>query len=145
VPYCESGLGVMATCFHQATRPLSYDQFWVWVTSALPGGEGFHMLGLAAISWAIWKARNRACFEKKLIKHPIEIIFSACTFMQYWAGLYPEEAQRLIRDGVDLMMTTAIKLIESKRTRQGLPAIQGDDRDAEKDGQGRDQGKPDGV
>jgi hypothetical protein len=117
--------GVMATCFHQVTMPLNYDQFWAWVTNALPRGESFHMLGLAAISWTIWKARNMACFEKKLIKHPIEIIFSVCTFIQYWAGLYPEEAHRLIRDGVDLMMKTAIKLIGNKRTRQGLPAIQG--------------------
>jgi hypothetical protein len=73
--------GVMTTCFHQTTRPLNYDQFWVWVTSSLPGGESFHMLGLAAISWEIWKARNRVCFEKKLIKHPIEIIFSTYAFM----------------------------------------------------------------
>jgi hypothetical protein len=67
-----------------------------------------------------------------------------CTFIQYWAGLYPEEAHRLIRDGVDLMMKTAIKLIGNKRTRQGLPAIQGGDRDAENDDQAKDQGKPDG-
>jgi hypothetical protein len=26
------------------------------------------MLGLAAFSWAIWIARNKACFEGKMIK-----------------------------------------------------------------------------
>jgi hypothetical protein len=112
-------------CFHQRTRPEHYEQFWPSVAVALPGGEKFHMLGLAAICWAIWKARNRACFEKKLIKNPIEIIFSACALMHYWAGLYPEETQRLIKKGVDLMMKTTIKLIGSKEQPQGVPALQG--------------------
>jgi hypothetical protein len=40
-------------------------------------------------AWAIWKNRNKACFEKKLIKNPLEIIFHAsCPLMQYWTGLY---------------------------------------------------------
>jgi hypothetical protein len=127
-------------CLHQRTRPKHYEQFWPWVAVALPGGEKFHMLGLAAICWAIWKARNRACFEKKLIKNPIEIIFSACALMHYWAGLYPEETQRLIKEGVDLMMKTAIKLIGSKERPHGVPALQGGgheatrgDEDEEKD------------
>jgi HJR/Mrr/RecB family endonuclease len=62
------------------------------------------MFGLAAICWATWKSHNRACFEKKSIKNPCEIIFSACVFMYYWAGLYPEEAQKVINAKVDVMM-----------------------------------------
>jgi hypothetical protein len=60
------------------------------------------------------KQEKGRALRKKLIKHHIEIIFSACIFMQYWVGLYPEEAQKLIRDGVDLMRRTVIKLIRSK-------------------------------
>jgi hypothetical protein len=51
------------------------------------------MLGVAAICWAIWKARNKTCFEKKRIKNPIEIIYSTCSFMHYWIGLYQEDTQ----------------------------------------------------
>jgi hypothetical protein len=34
--------------------------------------------------------------------------------MSYWSGLYPEDTQKLIKDGVDLMMKTAIKLLGRK-------------------------------
>jgi hypothetical protein len=43
--------------------------------------------GIGAICWAIWKIRNKACFEKKLIKSPLELICYATVFMKYWAGL----------------------------------------------------------
>jgi hypothetical protein len=56
-------------------------QYWPWIQKALPGGEKVSMFGLAAFCWAIWKARNRACFEKKMIKNKSEVIYSACVFM----------------------------------------------------------------
>jgi hypothetical protein len=45
--------GVIAVCFHQRCRPLSYAQYWAWIPSALPGGERIFMVGLAAVCWAI--------------------------------------------------------------------------------------------
>jgi hypothetical protein len=78
---------------------------------ALTGGDDFYMLDVAAICWATWKCRNKVCFDKKPIKNPGEIMFAACAFMKYWAGLYPEEAQRLINNGVEVMMRTALKLL----------------------------------
>jgi hypothetical protein len=69
-----------------------------------------------AICWAIRRARNDVCFEKKLIKSPIVILYSACTFMSCWSGLYPEETQKLIKDGVDFMMKTTITLLSRKKS-----------------------------
>jgi hypothetical protein len=46
------------------------------------------MLGVAAVCWAMWKCCNRVCFEKKIIKNPGEIVFAACAFIWYGAGLY---------------------------------------------------------
>jgi hypothetical protein len=54
------------------------------------------MFGLAVICWPTWKCHNRACFDKKFLKNPSEIIFSACAFMRYWAGLHPVETQQLV-------------------------------------------------
>jgi hypothetical protein len=56
------------------------------------------------ICWAIWKARNKLCFEKKPIKGPVEIMFSDCALMKYWVGLYPEDAQKMINAGVETML-----------------------------------------
>jgi hypothetical protein len=114
---------VIAVCFQQSTRPSTYEQFWVWIRGALLGGEKVYMLGLAAVCWAIWRARNDVCYEKKVIKNPIVILYSGCTFMSYWSGLYPEEKQKLIKDGVDLMMKTTVKLLGRKKDGNSTMAL----------------------
>jgi hypothetical protein len=53
----------------------------VWIKGALSGGDSVHMLGLAPICWAIWKTRNVMCFEKRIVKNPMEILYYACVFM----------------------------------------------------------------
>jgi hypothetical protein len=75
--------GVIPICFGQRVRPKSYEQFWKWIPIALPGGDKLYMFGLATICWAIWKCRNKICFEKKLIKNPSVILHSACSFIRY--------------------------------------------------------------
>lgn len=83
------------------------------------------MFGLLAICWAIWKSRNKACFEKKIIKNPCEILLSAYANMRYWTGLYPEEAQEMIKDSVEVMMKTALKLLTKKEADQPQLALLG--------------------
>jgi hypothetical protein len=68
--------GVIAICFHQKTRPASYDQFWGWIERALTGGDLVYTFGLAAY-----------VLKKKVFKNPAEILYTSCAFMRYWAGL----------------------------------------------------------
>jgi hypothetical protein len=77
-PIAKTLWEVVAVCFQQRCRPQSWEQFECWIVQALPGGESFCMMGLVAVCWAIWKARNRTCFEKKPINCPREILYSAC-------------------------------------------------------------------
>jgi hypothetical protein len=70
-PVAKVVWGIFALCFHQNTRPNSYAQYWAWVSTALSGGQNVYVLGLAAICWAIWKARNNTCFNKK----PIDLLW----------------------------------------------------------------------
>jgi hypothetical protein len=100
----------VAICFGQHDRPSSYEQFWPWVRKALPGGDQVFMLGMATICWAIWKARNKTCFEKKPIRNPSDIIFTRCSFMHYWVGLYSKETQVVIRSGMETMMQTMFRI-----------------------------------
>jgi hypothetical protein len=86
--------------------------------------------GLLLYAGPFGKQETEHALKKKLIKNPIEILFSACAFIRYWAGLYPEETQKLIQEGVDLMMKTAIKLIGKKEETQGVPALQGGEHEA---------------
>ena len=64
-------------------RPNSFEQFWFWTNTYLSNHKHFHSVGLAAICWAIWRARNLSCFEQKRIKSPIEIVCMASYFICY--------------------------------------------------------------
>jgi hypothetical protein len=73
------------------------------------------MLGLAAICWAISKKWNDVCFEKKTLRNPLKILCSACVFMSYWAGLYPEVTKEVFEVEVDLVLHTVIELLGRKK------------------------------
>jgi hypothetical protein len=80
--------GIIAQSLGANNIPLNIKQYWEWVKIWLPGGGHVYTFGLAAICWAIWKARNRTHLENKNIKHPGEILCHACAFMKFWTGLY---------------------------------------------------------
>jgi hypothetical protein len=65
-PIAKVVWGVVAKCFQQNNWHASYEQYWLWVKGALTGRDNVYMLGVASICWAIWKARNQTCFEKKV-------------------------------------------------------------------------------
>lgn len=78
-----------------------------------------HVGGVAAICWAIWKARNKACFEKKkLIKNPLEIICHTCALLKYWARLFSEMDQEQLDEGADLMLKVAKEVLAAQTARQ---------------------------
>jgi hypothetical protein len=74
-----------------------------------------------------------ACFEKKLLKNPCEIIFSVCAFLCYWPCLYSEDAQKLISSGVDVMMQMALRLLGKQEAARRRPALMGAKPDEEED------------
>jgi hypothetical protein len=50
----------------------NFTQYFSWISRNL---VNIHVDGVAAVCWAFWKLRNMACFQKKLIRSPTEIIF----------------------------------------------------------------------
>jgi hypothetical protein len=89
------------------TRPGNFSQFFWWFPRHIPASRNVQILGVAAICWTIWKLRNRACFEGKLIKSPIELILYATVFMNYWAGLNSVADQENIRRGAGNLVNVA--------------------------------------
>lgn len=57
-------------------------QYYTWACSFLLGLDKIHTIGLAALCWAIWLARNRATSEHKWINTPFEIVFTTCAFLK---------------------------------------------------------------
>lgn len=73
------------------------------------------LLRLADICWAIWKARNKSCFEKKQVKHPVEILNHACAFMKFWAGLYKTDTQDQLVEEVNIVLAIAYQVLQNQR------------------------------
>jgi len=108
--------GVIAKLLGANNIPTSLEQCWEWCEHWLPAGGKFHLWGISALCWAIWKARNRACFERKFIKNPIEILCHAGALMQYWAGLYTEVERKMLINGVNTMLKVATDLLLQKKS-----------------------------
>lgn len=89
-------------------RPESFEQFKSWVHFFMPQGKNFHFVGLAAICWAIWKLKNRKCFEGKLLRSPTELVCYACVFINYWSGLQKEEDKSQLMAGGKVLQQNAI-------------------------------------
>lgn len=75
---------VVALALGLNNRPSCFTQYFVWIASSTKLCRNIQVVGIAAICWAVWKLGNRACFEKKLIRSPAELICSACSFLKYW-------------------------------------------------------------
>uniref|UniRef100_A0A8I6Y990 Uncharacterized protein n=1 Tax=Hordeum vulgare subsp. vulgare TaxID=112509 RepID=A0A8I6Y990_HORVV len=77
----------------------------------LPGLCKIYTVGLAAVCWSIWLTRNRATFEKKLIKTPFEIAFTTSAFMDYWVGMQKPEMADNIKKGAQLLKKSAAQML----------------------------------
>jgi hypothetical protein len=73
----------------------------------LPASRNPQIAGLAAICWAVWKLRNRACFEHKLISNHVELISYSTVFIKYWAGLHSEKDTDDLQAGADGLLRLA--------------------------------------
>lgn len=103
--------GIVAQLIGANNIPVNIGQFWRWIELCLPNCKYMHTFGLAAICWAIWKAWNKACFDKKLIKHPAEIICHACAFMNFWRGLHKVDLQAQIAEGLKILLSSACRIL----------------------------------
>jgi hypothetical protein len=110
-PIARCVWGIIAICLGTDLIPNKCYQYWEWAKRHSPGSMLEHTFGLAAVCSAIWKARNKACFEQKYIKHPAEIVIHACALMKHWAGLYKKELQAQMTAGVGVFLAMASRLL----------------------------------
>ena len=99
----SSALGVF-------TRPTCFTQFFWWIAKILPFRTNVHVVCIASLCWAIWKLRNRACFEGKLISSPVEMVCYMCVFMRHWAGLQKKNEDKvMLEEGADRLQQVALE------------------------------------
>lgn len=65
-----------------------------WLSGYDKNMKNLLMVGISAVVWAIWKTRNRACFDNVLPKTPTEVVYLVCNLIESWALLQKLEANR---------------------------------------------------
>ena len=70
------------------------------------------MMIIAAVCWGIWNLRNKVTFDKHVTRTPLEAVFTACSFMLYWAGLLKEDDKVKFQTGVKRLAHAAAALAD---------------------------------
>jgi hypothetical protein len=91
--------------------PKNLWQSFVWFHYFLPGGDRFYMVGMAAVCWAIWILRNKLTFEHYVLRNPVEIVFTVCSFLLHWTGLQKEEDRIILKTNTKFLMAVAAGLV----------------------------------
>ncbi|KAF7016307.1 hypothetical protein CFC21_029951 [Triticum aestivum] len=91
--------------------PNNIRQYCSWCYTFLPDGEKFYTFGLAALCWAMWNSRNRATFEFKKLRSPFDVIYSACGYITYWAGLMMGEEREAMERGAKMLRINALNMM----------------------------------
>ncbi|VAI69669.1 unnamed protein product [Triticum turgidum subsp. durum] len=59
----------------------------------------------------MWIYRNRATFECKKLRTPFDVVFSACGYMNYWAGLMEGTDREAMERGAKMLKTNAAAMM----------------------------------
>jgi hypothetical protein len=95
----KSVWGALASYLDASSCRRNLWQSLAWLYAYLPGDKKFYTLLTAAVFWSIWIMRNKITFNKHVLKSPVAIIFTMCSFMNYCEGLYETDECWKIEDG----------------------------------------------
>jgi hypothetical protein len=140
---------MVGTAVGAHNRPGSFAQYFWWMPNHSNVSRNVQIVGLAAICWAIWKARNKACFEKIYPKNPVDLIYHTVVFMKYWAGAHSTEEAAQLNRGADALLSLAPGMLKRRSgdtDASNVPRLlnrQDDDMDVDGDKEDDDAGNLD--
>ena len=97
---------VLRCAFNLNTIPDSMEGlFGTWLNSFNAGKKNMVLVGVAAVLWSIWNARNEICFDNKKIHDPMVLVHRVIHWINLWSMLQ-------IKQGNREAMTWGAKLLE---------------------------------
>lgn len=117
-------MGYFRYLFCSEHRVNSFQYYFRWVKQVLPDHKHIHVVGLAAVIWAIWKRSNKVCFDHTYLKNPAEIICSLCNFLKYWAAHEKGELQEVQIQGTEQIQAMMTQHMRAMRRGQGIEVMQ---------------------
>jgi hypothetical protein len=66
----------------------------------------------AAQSWTLWTTRNKFSIETKFPKHPANVVFKTCIFLQLWKPLAKAKVHSMLDEAVAKLKDIAKQAIQ---------------------------------
>lgn len=73
------------------------------------------VVGCAAFCWSVWKTRNVACFQNKILLDPSNLIHRICHWNGSWFILQKEEDPEALQEGVRRLQLMVAEIFQSTR------------------------------
>jgi hypothetical protein len=89
---------------------------FVWLKQFSGHKKQMMLVGVAAVMWSSWKARNMACFQQVWPSDPSVVLFRAYYWIDFWSNLQVKEGARLeLRRGAKLLEQVASEVFMDRR------------------------------
>jgi hypothetical protein len=89
---------------------------FVWLKQFSGRKKMMMLVGVAAVMWSIWKARNLACFQQSWPSDPSVVLFRACYWIDFWSNLQVKEGVKLeLQRGARLLEHVAAEVFKDRR------------------------------
>jgi hypothetical protein len=72
----------------------------IWLDKVQASRRLFAKHIMAASFWALWKTRNKACFDNVLPADPCELIYVTCQYIDYWRNLQKPGTRKALARGI---------------------------------------------
>ena len=87
--------------------PCKIEEFTAWVKKNPKNSRQTIAVGVSAVFWTLWKARNAATFHHVYPHDPSVLFFQISYWMSYRAGLQRKEGQQMLRAVATLLVDVA--------------------------------------